>query len=108
MEIAPGVFRSNTTTDVWEDDPEVGGKVHFLCAETGSESGMSWMPDGGGPVDFTPEHRETALVLEGSATIQIVGGPTMEVQPGDMFSLPAGTKTVWTMTPGFKEFWLIA
>ena len=34
-----------------------------------------------------PRRRETALVLEGAATIEIEGGPTLEGQGGDLFSI---------------------
>ena len=58
-------------------------------------------------VEWTLEERETALVLEGAATIEIEGGPTIEVKEGDLFSLPKGASTTWHLIKPFKEFWVL-
>jgi uncharacterized cupin superfamily protein len=108
MEGHPGLFVSDVTTDAWETDPEVGGLMHVLCTGVGVEAGMSRFDDGGDAVAFTPQQRETALVLEGTGRIEIDGGPTVELRQGVMFSIPAGTRTTWYIEPGFKEFWVIA
>ena len=72
-EIHPGVFLSNTDTDEWEFDPEVGGDLHVLCTEVGIDAGMSRfvgaMPSE--PVVYTPPSRETLIVLEGEARVEI-------------------------------------
>ena len=47
-------------------------------------------------------------MLEGEVTIEIAGGPTLELKPGDLASLPAGLATTWHITPPFKEFWVLA
>ena len=76
MEIALGVFVSSLTTDEgWESDPDVGGEMHELHHE-GVWAGLSRFTDGGDEVvKWTLEERETALVLEGAATIEIEGRP---------------------------------
>ena len=56
---------------------------------------------------MTLEERETALVLEGAATIEIEGGPTLEVKEGDLFSIPEGASTTWHLTKPFREFWVL-
>ena len=38
----------------------------------------------------------------------MTGGPTLELRPGVMASIPGGTETTWHLTPPFKEFWVIA
>ena len=110
MEVAPGVFVSQTATDEWEFDPEVNGDLHMLCSADGLQAGMSRFAgnEAGKPVTFTPEHRETLLVLEGEARVEIGGGPALELRPGVIASIPAGTETTWYITPPFKEFWVIA
>jgi quercetin dioxygenase-like cupin family protein len=109
MEIAPGVFVSNVSTDEWEFDPEVNGDLHLLCTDVGIEAGMSrFTGEISAPVSYTPPSRETLLVLEGAATIRIADGPTLELAVGDMASLPAGRKTTWELTTPFKEFWVLA
>ncbi len=46
--------------------------------------------------------------LEGEVIIEIAGGPTLELRPGDLASLPAGLATIWHITPPFMELWVIA
>jgi len=45
------------------------------------------------------------LILEGSASIEIRGGPTLELNVGDMASLPKGVETSWHLTLPFREIW---
>lgn len=47
-------------------------------------------------------------MLEGSVRIEIADGPTFELTPGDIASLPAGAATTWYITTPFKEFWVLA
>jgi ethanolamine utilization protein EutQ (cupin superfamily) len=107
MEVHPGVFVSAGTTDVWESDPEVGGEMHVLCDGVGVEAGLSRFSDAIEPVRWTIPERETLIVLEGRARIEIADGPTLELGPGDMASLPEGAETTWHLTTPFKEFWVI-
>ena len=108
MEIAPGIFVSSLTpADGWEPDPDVGGEMHELHHE-GVWAGLSRFTDTDeGVVKWTLEERETALVLEGAATIEIEGGPTIEVKEGDLFSIPEGASTTWHLTKPFREFWVL-
>jgi uncharacterized cupin superfamily protein len=54
---------------------------------------------------WTLPERETILVLEGTARIEIAGGPTLELLVGDMASLPKGATTTWHLTVPYKELW---
>ena len=57
-----------------------------------------------GPTTWTPPSNEVLLVLEGEVRIEIADGPTLELQPGDMATLPAGVETTWHLTKvPFKE-----
>jgi uncharacterized cupin superfamily protein len=94
MEPYSGVFVSSLSATAWEPDPEVGGEMHVLCGGYGAES-------------WTLPGRETLLVLEGAARIEIDGGPVLELTVGDMASLPAGARTTWYLTTPFREFWVI-
>jgi uncharacterized cupin superfamily protein len=40
---------------------------------------------------------EVFVVLAGRATIEVEGGPTLEVGPGDVGQLEAGARTRWTV-----------
>ena len=83
--------------------------MHVLCADVGLDAGMSRfagaMPSE--PVVYTPPSRETLLVLEGEARVEITGGPALELCPGVLASMPGGAETTWHITPPFKEFWVI-
>jgi uncharacterized cupin superfamily protein len=107
-EIHPGVFVSNTDTDDWEPDPEVGGDLHVLCADVGVDAGMSrFLEPPAGPVTYTPPSRETIVVLTGHARVEVAGGPTVELTPGVLASLPGGVECTWHIDPGFQEVWVI-
>jgi quercetin dioxygenase-like cupin family protein len=111
MEMHREVFVSSADTDDWEFDPEVGGDLHVLCTDVGVEAGMSRFTDESatGPITYTPPQRETLIVLDGRADVEIVGGPTIELRPGSLASIPAGAETKWRILERpFKEFWVIA
>ncbi len=109
MELQPGVFVSNVSTDDWEADEEVGGEVHVLCDAEGVQAGLSRMqrtPEK--PIPFKSEMRETIIILEGSVRIEIAGGATLDLKQGDMASIPKGAETLWHVKAPFKEMWVLA
>ncbi|MFI6485817.1 cupin domain-containing protein [Nonomuraea sp. NPDC050663] len=59
--------------------------------------------EGRGIWEITPgvvtdvEHDEIFVVLYGRATIEVEGGPAIEVGPGDVCLLDAGARTTWTV-----------
>jgi uncharacterized cupin superfamily protein len=83
MDLGDGVFVTSLSTDQWEPDPDVGG-----------------------PIDYTMPERESFLVLEGQARIEIADGPTLELKAGDIASIPMGAKTTWHITAPYREFWV--
>jgi uncharacterized cupin superfamily protein len=105
VEVHPGVFVSNRATDDWEPDPEVGGESHTLVREPDAYAGMTRYDVAPEPTPWTLPERETFLILEGAARIEIAGGPTLELGAGDMASLPKGTVTTWHITAPFQEMW---
>jgi uncharacterized cupin superfamily protein len=107
MEPYPGVFVSTLSAEAWEPDPEVGGEMHVLCDGYGIQSGLSRFTEVTEPVRWTLPGRETLLVLEGAARIEIDDGPVLELTAGDIASLPAGARTTWYLTTPFREFWVI-
>jgi uncharacterized cupin superfamily protein len=109
MEPHPGVFVSNISATEWEDDPEVpGSEIHELVNADGVWAGLTRFSAVEGPASWTPRQREVIHVLEGSARIDISGGPTLELKPGDVASLPAGLETTWHISAPFQELWVLA
>ena len=103
------VFVSNISPDTWEPDPDVpGSEMHELMHVDGAWAGLTRFAEADAPLTWTPPQRETIHVLEGSARIEIAQGPTLELGPGDIASLPAGRETTWHVTAPFKEFWVFS
>jgi ethanolamine utilization protein EutQ (cupin superfamily) len=105
VEIQTGIHVSNVGTGEWEPDPEVGGEMHVLVERDDAFAGMSRFVDVDLVGPWTLPRRETILILEGAARIEIEGGPTLELNVGDMASMPEGAVTMWHLTLPFKEFW---
>ncbi|HEY7761402.1 MAG TPA: cupin domain-containing protein [Actinomycetota bacterium] len=53
------------------------------------------------------EQDELFVVLEGRATIEIDGGPTLEVGPGDVCVLERGARTTWTVHEALRKVFQI-
>ena len=48
------------------------------------------------------------MILEGSVRIEFREGDGMELEVGDLFSLPPGVETTWHVSTPFKEMWVLA
>ena len=107
MEVEPGLFASSDAVHAWEPDPEVGGEMAVLCSVEEVEAGMSRFTDVAEPIIWALPARETLVVLEGEARIEIEGASTITLKAGDMASLPAGARTTWHLTTPFREFWVL-
>ncbi len=108
MEVHPGIHVSNIETGEWAPDPEVGGEMHVLVQGPDAFAGMSRFVDVDTVGPWTLPVRETILILEGAARIEIAGLPTLELGVGDMASIPKGAVTTWHLTLPFKELWFFA
>ena len=53
------------------------------------------------------EQDEMFVVLEGRATIEVEGGPTIEVGPGDVCVLQRGARTTWTVHDALRKVFQI-
>ena len=82
--------------------------MHELVHADGVWAGLTRYTRADGPVSWTPDRREVALILEGSVHIKIAEGGTLELGVGDLFSLPPGVETTWHITAPFKEMWVLA
>jgi uncharacterized cupin superfamily protein len=103
------VFVTNSATEDWQPDPEVPGSVmHELVHADGLQTGLTRFTEVNGPVTWTPQEREVAYVLEGSVRIELADGGTLELEAGNLLSLPSGRETTWHITTPFKEIWVLA
>ena len=108
MEHAPGIFLSKVSTEDWAPDPDVPGtEMHELVHADGVWAGLTRMTQVDGPIEWTPQQRETALVLEGHVRIVLADGSSIELGPGDVASFAAGTAMTWHVTTLFKELWVL-
>jgi uncharacterized cupin superfamily protein len=111
MEVHPGVFVSNISTEEWQADPEIGGgaEEHVLVDTAAVRAGLSRFASDADPEPppWVLPQTEILLVLDGAARIEIEDGATLDLGPGDMASLPKGSVTRWRLTLPFKEMWVL-
>ncbi len=112
----PGPWQTHVDADGWapmELAGEIVGEVHTLRSNEGErpyEAGL-WRVRGDLPAPFAYDfgQNETIHVLEGAVVIAVDGGPTLELEQGDIASFSAGTRAVWRIsrTP-FKELFVLS
>lgn len=73
--------------------------------EHGSVEAGVWQHTAGVSTDV--EADEVFVVLAGRATIDVEGGPTLEVGPGDVGVLEAGAHTRWTVHEDLRKVYLL-
>ncbi|POX50160.1 hypothetical protein C3489_23230 [Streptomyces sp. Ru71] len=84
--------------------PEVTGKVVWE-SEDGRQIRGIWQITPGVVTDT--EADEVFVVVSGSATVEVDGGPTLHVGPGDMAVLREGDRTTWTVHETLRKVYAI-
>ncbi|MFJ2608322.1 cupin domain-containing protein [Streptomyces sp. NPDC087425] len=84
--------------------PEVTGRVVWESADGRQLRGV-WQITPGVVTDT--EADELFVVISGSATIEVEGGPTLTVGPGDLAVLRAGDRTTWTVHETLRKAYAI-
>jgi uncharacterized cupin superfamily protein len=79
-------------SQVVQGTPEVAERVLWSSADGRRHRGV-WQHTPGVSTDV--EVDELFVVVSGRATIEVEGGPTLEVGPGDVGVLEAGARTTW-------------
>jgi uncharacterized cupin superfamily protein len=103
-----GISVIHASQEEWQPDPELpGSDAAELIRADGVWAGFTRYTTVDGPVTWTPERREVAFILEGSARIELAG-QTIDVSRDDLFTLPPGVETTWHITAPFKEIWFLA
>ena len=79
-----------------------------MLFEEGGVAGGLWKndPSTGTSDEIELPARETIMVLRGTVSIDVRGGPTLELGVGDIASMPKGAVTVWRHSSDFEEFWV--
>jgi uncharacterized cupin superfamily protein len=74
-----------------------------LPSPTGLACGI-WEHSAGVSTDV--ETDEVFVVLSGRATVEVEGGPTLEFGPGDVGTLTAGSRTIWTVHEPLRKVYV--
>ena len=89
---------------VVEGDPQVSGRVLDTSVDGRVERGV-WQHTAGASRDT--ESDELFVVLRGRATIEVKGGPTLDVGPGDVGLLHAGDRTTWRVQEDLRKIYQV-
>jgi uncharacterized cupin superfamily protein len=81
-------------------------EVRVLALHDSAELAVGIWQHGVG-VSTDIEADEVFVVLSGRATIEVEGGPTLEVGPGDVGLYPAGTRTRWTVHETLRKVYVV-
>lgn len=85
--------------------PEVTGKVLRESADGTCAYGL-WQITPGVVTDT--EADEMFVVISGRATIEVEGGPVVEVGPGDLCVLREGDRTTWTVHETLRKAYSVS
>ncbi|MCD9877869.1 cupin domain-containing protein [Streptomyces guryensis] len=91
-------------TQIVSGTPEVTGKVVWESADGCQVRGI-WQITPGVVTDT--EADELFVVISGSTTIDVQGGPTLTVGPGDMAVLREGDRTTWTVHETLRKAYAV-
>jgi uncharacterized cupin superfamily protein len=86
------------------------GDVHWLRTESGGEgqlyAGLWTCQPRTIPYVFPGD--ETFHVLEGEVHIEVEGGESVALEPGDIASFSKGQVATWTISKPFKKFFVVS
>jgi uncharacterized cupin superfamily protein len=104
------VYVLDVDGDGWEPTPGYPGTEFLALVERDDYHAGVFRITGeaGARFQWAPEHRETIFLLEGSVRIRFPDGDVLELEPGDMASLPGDVTTDWDVTTPFKDLYVIA
>ncbi len=94
--------------DVIEGDPR--GRVHWLRTAGSTEATLMAGIFTGQPSRFNYvfETDETFHVIEGSVTITLESGESVDLVPGDIVSFPRGAHAVWDIKQPLRKFFVLS
>lgn len=83
------------------------GRPAAGAVELGTVAGLEvgvWEHTAGTSTDV--ENDEVFVVLTGRATVEVDGGPTLELNPGSVGFLDAGARTTWTVHEPLRKVYV--
>jgi uncharacterized cupin superfamily protein len=104
---------SNIGTSEYEPfvhEGETLGEVHWLRVESGGDGVLyaGLWTHGPGEIPYVFPGDETLHVLEGEVSIDVEGGESVTLKPGDIASFTKGQSSTWHITQPFKKFFVIS
>jgi hypothetical protein len=94
--------------DPLDGDLVVSGDPQVRTSELAEDEAVAvgiWQHSPG--VSRDVESDEVFVVLSGRATIEVADGPTLQVGPGDVAMLAAGSHTVWTVHETLRKVYVV-
>ncbi len=96
------------TSDPLDPSQVVSGNPQVSTYEVLDSEALAvgiWQHTSGVSTDV--EVDEIFVVLAGRATIEVAGGPTLQVGPGDVGVLEAGAETTWTIHEDLRKIYIL-
>jgi uncharacterized protein len=90
---------------VLEGEPATAERALWTSPDGAIESGI-WEITAGVSTDV--EAAEVFLVVSGRATVEIDGGPTLELAPGVVGSFAGGERTVWRVQETLRKLYTVS
>jgi uncharacterized cupin superfamily protein len=90
-------------------DDEHVGDVHWLRTEGSGEGQLLtglWMCQPR-TISYVFPGDETFYVLEGELRVEVEGGDSVDLTPGDIASFSKGQVSTWTISKPFKSFFVV-
>jgi uncharacterized cupin superfamily protein len=85
-------------------------KVQWLRTSTEAEgqlyTGLFWCDPCGVEDEYLGD--ESMYMIEGRMTVEVIGGESISLTPGDVAAFPKGTKTVTHVHEPIKKFFVIS
>ncbi len=103
-----GATTQELTSDPLDPSQVVSGNPQVSTYELLDSEAIAvgiWQHTAGVSTDV--EVVEIFVVLGGRATIEVAGGPTLQVGPGDVGVLEAGAETTWTIHEDLRKIYII-
>ena len=85
--------------------PQMSGRIFYEGG--GVQVGIWECTPGGWAIDDRPDH-ETVQILAGRARLTGIDGPSVELGPGDVLTLPKGWSGRWDILETVRKLFVIA